>query len=191
VTLRSESGPDAAVEASAFHEVAPELAFAKGMQLAPRHEVLVDVAMSGLGAGAIGVTPELGVGYFRRLRSFTVGPHLSYGASDGNLYGVSYSVRRWTMTVFGLRRFAFGVTDLHVGVGLGVAAITEQLGIGYGPPRTGLAPAASAAIALDLPLWRWMAIRFLWSAGAEFVRADGDVTASPEVRAALGAVFRR
>jgi len=191
VALRPESGADAAVEATAFREVAPELAFAKGAQLAHRHEVAVDVAVSGLGAGALGGTPELGLGYFRRLDSFTIGPHLSYGATDGNLYGVSYSVRRWTMTAFGLRRIPFGVTDLQFGVGLGVAAISEKLGIGYGPPRTGLAPTASAAVAVDLPLWRWLALRFLWSAGVEFVRADGDVTASPEVRAALGAVFRR
>jgi hypothetical protein len=191
VTLRPESGADAAVEASAFREVAPELAFAKGVQLAPRHEVAVDLALSGLGPGAIRGTPELGLGYFRRLGAFTVGPHISYGATDGGVYGVPYALRRWTLTAFGLRRFPFGVTDLQLGVGLGVAAITEQLGPGYGAERSGLAPTASAALAVDLPLWRWLAIRFLWSGGVELVRADNEFTVTPEVRASLGPVFRR
>jgi hypothetical protein len=189
VTLRPESGADTAVEAAGFREVAPELAFAKGMQLAPRHEVAVDVALAGLGPGAIGGAPELGLGYFRRLTSFTVGPHLSYGAADGDVYGVPYSLRRWTLTAFGLRRLSFGVSDLHFGLGLGVAAIGER--IGDGPARSGLAPAASAALAVDLPLRRWLALRFLWSAGAELIRTDGALSVTPEIRASLGAVWRR
>src|SRR4029077_10422539 len=36
VTLRPEAGADTALESSAFREVAPELAFAKGAQAAPR-----------------------------------------------------------------------------------------------------------------------------------------------------------
>jgi len=191
VTLRPESGADAAVEAAAFREIAPELAFAKGLQLAPRHEVAVDVALAGLGPGAIGRAPELGLGYFRRVASFTVGPHISYGATDGDVYGVPYSLRRWTLTAFGLRRFSFGVSDLQLGLGLGVAAISEQVGAGYGPPRSGLAPTAAAALAVDLPLARWLAIRVLWSGGVQLVRADGDLQLTPELRASLGAVFRR
>lgn len=191
VTVGPVSGADAAVESSAFREVAPELAFAKGVQLAPRNEVAVDLALSGLGPGAIHGTPEVGLGYFRRVGSFTVGPHVSYGATDGDIYGVPYSLQRWTITAFGLRRFPFGVADLQLGAGLGIAAISEQPGPGYGPARSGLAPAVSAAMAVDLPLWRWLAIRFLWSGGAELVRVDDKLTVTPEVRAALGPVFRR
>jgi hypothetical protein len=191
VTLRPESGPDADVEASSFREVAPELAFAKGATLAPRHEIAVEVALSGLGPGAVNGTPELGLGYFRRLSKFTVGPHVSYGATDGSIYGVPYSLRRWTLTAFGLRRFPFGVTDLHLGAGLGVAAIAEQLGPGYGPPRSALAATAVVAVAVDLPLSRWLAMRFLWSGGVQVVPADDGLTVKPEIRAALAAVFRR
>jgi hypothetical protein len=189
ITLRPESGADTAVEASAFREVAPELAFAKGARPAPRHELAVDVAVSGLGPGAIGGTPELGIGYFRRLAAFTVGPHVSYGATDGDVYGVPYSLRRWTLTALGLRRLSFGASDLHVGLGLGVAAITEQ--IGTDASRSGWAPTASAALAVDLPLARWLALRFLWSGGLALIPVNGEVDVTPEVRASLGAVFRR
>jgi hypothetical protein len=189
VTLRPEAAADTAVEAGGFREVAPELAFAKGMQLAPRYELAIDVAVSGLGPGAIGGTPELGLGTFRRLGAFTVGPHVSYGATDGDIYGVPYSLHRWTLTAFGLRRFSFGVSELQLGIGLGVAAISER--IGDGATRSGLAPTASAALAVDLPLARWLALRLLWSGGAEFVRADSALSVTPEVRASLGAVFRR
>jgi hypothetical protein len=189
VTLRPETGGDAAVEAAGFREVAPELAFAKGMRLQPRHELEIDVAVSGLGPGVVGGTPELGVGYFRRLASFTVGPHLSYGATDGDVYGVPYSLRRWTLTAFGLQRFSFGISDLQLGVGLGVAAITER--IGEAATRSGVAPTASLALAVDLALARWLALRLLWSGGAEFIRADGELSVTPEVRASLGVVLRR
>jgi hypothetical protein len=189
VTLRPAGGADTAVESAAFREVAPELAFAKGMQLAPRHELAIDLAVSGLGPGAIGGAPELGLGYFRRLGAFTVGPHVSYGATDGAVYGVPYSLRRWTLTAFGLRRFPFGVSDLQLGAGVGVAAISER--IGADAARSGLAPTAAAALAVDLTLARWLALRLLWSGGAEFVRADGALSVTPEVRASLGAVFRR
>lgn len=190
VTLRPESAADTALESSAFREVAPELAFAKGApQLATRHELAVDLALSGLGPGTIRGTPEVGLGYFRRLSSVTVGPHVSYGATDGNVYGIPYSLRRWTLTAFGLRRFSFGISELQAGIGIGLAAITEQEGTG--PTRSGLAPAASAALGADLPLARWLAIRFLWSGGIELIRANDRFTATPEVRGSLGAVLRR
>src|SRR6185369_17000778 len=154
VTLRPGAGMDAMLDSSAFREVAPELAFAKGVQLAPRHELAIDVALSGLGPGTIRETPELGLGYFRRLTSFTVGPHISYGATDGNVYGVPYSLRRWTLTAFGLKRIPFGLSELQFGLGLGLAALWQQEG--GGPTRSGLAPVASAVLGVELPLARWL-----------------------------------
>jgi len=189
VTLRPDAAGDTMVEAPAFHEVAPELAYAKGVQLAPRHELAVDVALSGLGAGSIYDTPEVGLGYFRRLASYTIGPHVSYGATEGTVYGVPYSLRRWTLTAFALRRIPFGAAELQFGLGLGVAAISQQEG--SGPTRSGLAPAASAALGVDLPLARWLALRFLWTGGVELIPADGQLTTAPDLRASLGAVLRR
>ena len=49
-----------AVEPSAFREVAPELAFAKGGRTSPRNEVTLDLALTGLGPGVINGTIELG-----------------------------------------------------------------------------------------------------------------------------------
>ena len=70
-----------------------------------------------------------------------------------------------------------------------LAAIAEQ--IGADAARSGLAPTACAALAVDLPLARWLALRVLWSGGVELIRADGELTVTPEVRASLGAVWRR
>jgi hypothetical protein len=189
VTLRPDTGTDAVLESSAFHEVSPELAFAKGAQLAARHEVTVDVGLAGLGPGAIHGAPEVGLGYFHRLRSFSVGPHVSYGEADGNVYGVPYWLHRWTLMGFGLERISFGVAELQFGLGLGLAAISQQEG--SGPTRSGLGAAASAALGVDLPFARWLAIRFLWTGGLDLVRVNGQITATPDLRASLGAVLRR
>jgi hypothetical protein len=105
------------------------------------------------------------------------------------VWGVPYWLHRWTLTAFGFRRIPFGGADLQVGVGLGVAAISQQEGTG--PTRSGLAPAASAGVGVDLPLARWLAIRFLWTGGVELIRANERVTANPELRGSLGAVLRR
>ena len=189
VTLRPAAAPDVMLESSAFREVAPELAFAKGAEPVPRHEVMADVALSGLGPGVIHGTPEVGLGYFQRLASFTVGPHVSYGSTDGNVYLTPYSLRRWTVNVFGFRRLPLGISELLFGAGAGVASISEQEG--SGPTRSGLAPAVSAALGVDLPLARWLAIRFLWTGGVELIRVNGEFTVTPDIRASLGAVVRR
>jgi hypothetical protein len=188
VTLRPAAPSDLMLESSAFREVAPELAFAKGTELAPRNELMADLALSGLGPGVVHGTPEVGLGYFRRLASFTVGPHVSYGSTDGQVYGVPYWLHRWTLTAFGFRRIALGICDLQLGVGLGAAAISEQEG--SGPSHFGLAPTASGVVGVDLPIARWLAARFLWNGGVELVRVGGQFTATPDLRASLGAVLR-
>ena len=189
VTLGAGSAPVAVLEPSAFREVAPELAFAKGAQPTPRHELAVDVALSGLGPGLIRGTPEVGLGVFRRLSSFTVGSHLSYGATDGDIYGVPYALRRWTLTMVGVARIAFGLPELRLGVGLGVAAISGQEA--GGPTRSGRAPVGHLALGVDLPVARWLAIRFDWSGGVALIPADGELSVTPELRASLGVVVRR
>jgi hypothetical protein len=189
VTLRPDGGADVTLESSAFREVSPELAYAKGAQVAPRHELAVDVALSDLGPGLTHEAPEVGVGYFRRLSSFSVGPFLSFGWSSGDVYGVPYWLRRGTLTAYGLRRVPFGVSELQFGLGLGLAAVWEQEGAGS--THSGLAPAASAALGVDLPIARWVALRFLWTGGVDLLRINGQITATPDVRASLGAVLRR
>jgi hypothetical protein len=187
VTLRSV---DTTVEESAFREVAPEVAFAKGGgAVAPRHELAIDLALSGLGPGAIGGAPEVGAGYFYRWSSFAIGPHVSYGAKEGDVYGLPYSLRRWTFTLLGLRRVPFGISEFHLGGGLGLAAISEREGTS--PTDSGYAPVVSAVVGADLPLARWLAVRFLWNGGAEFLRVNGRVSVTPELRASLGVVLRQ
>jgi hypothetical protein len=186
-------GGDVAVESSGFREVAPELAFAKGGRPFARHEAVheavIDLTLTGLGPGAVNGTLELGAGYLRRWPAVTVGPHLSYGQHDGAISGVPYSLQRWTASVLALRRLSLGTSDIAVGVAVGVARIQERIDVEA--PRVGWAPTASALLAIDLPLARWLAVRLLWSAGGELLRVGDQLRATPELGASLGPVLRR
>lgn len=182
-------GGDVAVESSGFREVAAELAFAKGGRPFLRNEVALDLAVTGLGPGAINGTLELGAGYLRRWPSLTVGPHLSFGEHDGAISGVPYSLKRWTASAVLLRRVSMGASDIELGVAVGLAAIQEQIDLS--PTRLGWAPTASALLAIELPVARWLAVRLLWSAGGELLRVDDRLQLTPEIAASLGPVFRR
>jgi hypothetical protein len=183
------AGGDVAVDRAVFHEVAPELAFAKGGRPPPRNEIAVDVALSGLGPGVINGTPELGVGYFRRWSWLTLGPHVSFGQHDGTISNVPFSLKRTTASLFALRRVPVGISDVQLGVALGLAGIQERIDVQ--PSRFGWAPSASALFALDVPFVRWLAVRMLWSAGVEVLRVDEQRQASLELGASLGAVLRQ
>lgn len=188
VRLPAEVG-DVAVEASGFREVAPEVAFAKGGRPPLRDEASVDLALTGLGPGAVNGTLELGGGYFRRWGPLTIGPHLSYGRHDGEISGVPYALQRWTADLYALRRVPFGASEISVGLAAGVAFIQERVDVN--PARSGWAPAAAALLAIDLPVARWLALRMLWSAGGELLRVDDRLQLTPEIGASLGLVFRR
>ena len=183
------AGGDMAMEASTFREVAPEVAFAKGGRAPPRNELALDVALTGLGPGVINGTLEIGGGYFRRWRSVTVGPHLSYGEHEGAISGVPFALQRWAGDLFVLRRTAIGFSEAQFGLSVGLAAIEER--IGSEPTRLGWAPSAAALLAIDLPVARWLAVRMAWSVGAELLRVNDRLQLSPEVSASLGPVFRR
>jgi len=188
VALGAAAG-DVALEASALREIPPELAWSKGARAGPRHELAVDVALAGLGAGAIPGTPEIGVGYLWRGARFSFGPHVSYGATERDIYGLPVALERWTATLLALRRLQVWTSELQLGAGLGVAAIHER--VGGEAPRLGWAPALSAAAAFDVPIVRWLALRLMWSGGVELVRVGGDLQVTPEIRASLGAVLSR
>src|SRR5262249_2370139 len=143
VVLPPAPAGDVALEPSALREIPPELAWAKGATASARHEVTIDLALAGLGPGAISGTPEIGVGYLVRGARFSVGPHLSYGSTDRDIYGLPVALQRWTATLLALRRLALRSSELQLGAGLGVAAIRER--VGAEAPRLGWAPALSAA----------------------------------------------
>jgi len=183
-----EGAGDIAVEAAAFRPIAPELAFAKGGAM-PRHELSVDVAIAGLGPGLVIGAPEIGLGYLWRGGTFSVGPHLSYGSTDGTLSGIPYALQRWTATALVLRRLPLGLYEARIGAEAGVAAIRER--IGAEAARFGVAPTVAAALALDLPLGRWLALRLSWSGGVELVPVENRLQVTPEIRSSLAAVLRR
>jgi hypothetical protein len=188
VQLPTDAG-DVAIDRAAFREVPPEIAFAKGGPPAIRHEATVDVAVTGLGPGAINGTLELGAGYFRRWRKLTIGPHVSFGEHTGELSGVPYSLERWTASLFGLRRLSFAGYEMAIGAAAGLALIHQQIDVD--PTRAGWAPSAAALMSIDLPIARWLALRLLWSAGVELSRLDGQLRLSPEIAASIGPVFRK
>jgi len=189
VALDGAAAGDTAVEAAAFRAIAPELAFAKGSAPGPRNELGVDLALSGLGPGSFNGTLELGLGYLRRGTSFSVGPHVSYGSTEGTVQGISYALQRWTATMLALRRIPIGISELQLGAGAGVAGIRERFSTTA--PRFGWAPSLSVVAAIDLPLGPWLALRFLWSGGVEVLRANDDVRVAPEITASLGGVLRQ
>ena len=184
-----EGRGDLGLESVTLREVAPEVAFAKGGRPFPRNEAALDLAVTGLGSGAINGTLELGVGYFRRWPRLTLGPHLSFGEHDGAIAGVPYSLARWTASLFALRRLSIGQSEVALGAAAGMALIHEQ--IASDTTRAGWAPTVSALLAIDLPIARWLALRLLWSAGGELLRVDNQLQFEPEISASLGAVFRR
>jgi len=185
-----ESGADTAVERTPFRPLAPELALAKGHRAIPRNELALGVALSGLGPGAINGTPELGLGYFRRGTSFSFGSHFSYGATEGTISGIGYSLRRWTATALVLRRLPVGATELQIGAGAGLAALREVIGSGKTSPRLGWVPSGAIVVAMDLPLVPWFALRVTWSGGVDLMRLNGALTIQPELKASLAAIFR-
>lgn len=183
-------GADTAVERSAFRPLAPELALAKGHRAVARNELALDVALSGLGPGTINGMPELGLGYFRRASSISFGPHFSYGAADGTISGIGYSLRRWTASVLVLRRFPVGATDLQIGASAGLAALHEVIGAEQKSSRLGWVPSGAIVVAMDLPLVPWFALRVTWSGGVQVLRLNGELISQPELKASLAAIFR-
>lgn len=189
VSLGARMGADVSVEQSIFRPIAPELAFAKGHRNAARDELSLDLALSGLGPGTINGTPEIGIGYLRRGPMLSVGPHFTYGSTEGTISGVDYALKRWAMTALLLRRIPLGLTELHVGVAVGIAAIRQR--VVKDNLRFGWVPTGAAAVAMDLPLMPWLAVRVLWSGGIDLMRVNGQVTATPELKASLAMVLRR
>ncbi|HEX7509225.1 MAG TPA: caspase family protein [Polyangia bacterium] len=182
-------GPDVVVDAARFKDVPTELAFAKGLRPEPRHELLADLALTGLGPGILGLSPELGLGYLRRAGLFSLGPRLGYGSTEGVVEGVPYQLSRWKAMFFALRRFQFGVWQIEAGAGLGASFITES----YGSPnhdRHGRAPAAALAVAIELPLVHWLALRLQWGAGMDFLWVGDHARLSPELSSTFALAYR-
>jgi caspase domain-containing protein len=192
VSLGAAPGPDVLVEAATFQPIAPDLAMAKGGRLGIRQEIALDVTLTGLGPSNVMGTPEFGAGYLRRRGRFSFGGHVGYGANEGVISNVPYALQRWTFTALALRRTTIAFSEVQWGLGLGVEGLREQLpSIPATAPqaRFGWAPAASATLALDLPIVRWFALRLMWSVGVALPRINGVLTPSPALRASLGAVL--
>ena len=154
-----------------------------------RNEIVADLSLTGLGPGILSLSPELGLGYLRHLGNFSVGPRLGYGKTESVVEGVPYSLSRWKAMFFALRRFPLGNWQLEAGAGLGASFITQS----YGKPthdRHGRAPAVALALAVELPLTRWLALRLQWGAGTDFLWVGDHVKLATEVSSTFALAFR-
>jgi len=50
---------------------------------------------------------------------------------------------------------------------------------------TGASSGIGAALAVEMPLGRWLILRFSWDAGVEIISIDGSLRTRPETRAAF------
>ena len=184
-----QHGQDVVIDSTHFKDVPPELAFAKGLQPEPRNELLADVSLTGLGPGILGLSPEVGLGYLRRMATFSVGPRLGYGKVEGVVEGVPYRLSRWKAMLFALRDFPVGIWRIEVGAGLGASFITERYSISN-HDHHGRAPAVAAALAVELPLSRWLALRLQWGAGTDFLWVGDHIRLAPEISSSFAVAFR-
>jgi hypothetical protein len=173
---------DAEVGGDRFAEVNPELALAKGRNPERRNELFVDIALSGLGPGALNSNGEFGVGWMRRGLRWAVGPHISYGRAEGQTYGADYRLSRLNLMIYGLRRMRLPFSELQLGCGVGTSILRQSLA---GSNYSGVGPTAQAALALEVPLAETIAVRLSWGAGVEILKLSGELHFIPEARAAL------
>ena len=190
-----ERGQDVAVEQGQWRDVPAELAYAKGLSPEPRNELFADVALTGLGPGVLGLSPEIGLGYFRRFVHWNLGPRLGYSKTEGTVEGVPYRLTRLSAMAYLMRRFPLRFVEAEVGLGLGASFIGE----GYGPrdlkgnapqDRYGRAPAGALALAVDVPVTHWLIVRLHWGAGMEMIWLADHFRFSPELRSSLALAFR-
>jgi hypothetical protein len=179
-------GQETQIEGVQFEETAPELALAKGRPTLLRNEVMLDVALSGLGPGLMASAGELGAGWMARRQAWSIGPHLSVGRASGALAGVDYRLVRWTASGLVMRRIALPLVELRLGGALGLSAIQQSLA---GSKYQGLAPTALATAALDVPVRDWLGVRVMWGFGAELLKLNGGYQLNPEARAALATLL--
>jgi hypothetical protein len=186
VTL--SAGADVVVDHSALRPVSPEYALAKGGVMAPGYGLFADYALVGRGFAAAGVSSEVGLTFRRSGPSWSVAPRIAYGETVPDEVGVPYHLRRYGAFVYALRRVVVAPIDLQVGGGAGLTRVVEYDASGN---RSALAPGAAAALAAELPLGRWLTLRFSWDAGIEVVRIGGALQTRPETRAAFAVGVRR
>jgi caspase domain-containing protein len=181
VTLAA--GADMVVDRSTLKPVSPEFALAKGGAIAPGYALFADYALVGRGLATAGISSEVGLTFRRSGPSWTFAPRLAYGETRPDEAGVGYHLRRTGVALFGFRRVAVSPIDLQLGAGAGLTRVV-QYGT-TGGDRAALAPAAGAAVALEMPLGRVVSLRFSWDAGVEVISIDGSLRTRPQTRAAF------
>jgi Caspase domain len=184
--LRHDS--DAMINPSTLHEVGPEIASAKGGLVPPRYALGADYALVGRSPAGGAVSSEVGVSYARSWARWSLIPRLSYGEARPDGSALSYLLRRFTASLYVLRRVGVGAFDVQLGAASTVTYAKQELSDGR--DLGAAVPGLVGALAVEIPLGATLALRLAWDAGAELVPVDGTWRVHPALRGALGVEAR-
>jgi len=187
--VRVLAGADATVSRADLKDVGPELAFAKGGAPAARDALFLDVGLAGRAPSTATLSTELGLVYRHSVARWSLAARLSYGETNLDDLDVSYRLRRFSVAGYLLRPVSIGPIDLQVGGGVALTRALQTLSTGLELRAT--VPWAGGAMALELPIVHWLAVRMAWDVGAELVPIDGQWRGRLALHALLGLGLRR
>ena len=188
-------GRDLTVDRRMLKTVRPEYALAKGggedvIAARASDGLFADYALVGRGLATAGISSEFGLTFRHSGPRWSVAPRLSYGEVRPDDVGVPLHLRRYGAAAYVMRRIAIGsVVDLHVGAGAAATRVIQ-----YQIDRStqsAVVPGLAAALALEIPVTRWVALRCAWDAGIELVPIDGVTETRFATRAIFGIGVRR
>lgn len=183
------AGGDLGVEPTMLTRVNPEYALAKGGAPPPANAVFADYALVGRGLATAGISSEIGLSVRRDVQRWSLAPRFSYGETHPDAVGSPIALRRLGATAYVLRRLVMGAVDVQLG---GSAALTYVTQTHTGArDASATVPGVGAALAVEIPLGWWLALRVVWDAGFEVVPISGDLQVRSETRAAFGLGVRR
>ena len=183
------AGADATVTAAEMKEVSPEYAYAKGGAGAGQNGLFLDYGLAGRGPSTAAISTEVGLAFRHNGARWSLGSRLSYGETNLDDLDLSYRLRRFSAAGYLLRPLRVGPVDLHVGGALALTRAIQSLSNGRELRAT--VPWIGGALALELPLVGWLALRLAWDAGVELVPIDGEWRGRFALRALLGLGLRR
>ncbi len=137
-----------------------------------------------------GTAPSFELGLSLRYRGdhWVMALRGEYGWASVDRGAFAYQFRRLGTDALLLRPVVVRGMELQMGASVGLSRITQT----FAPSTwTGTCAAARAVLALEIPLWRPLALQLLWEAGAQVARIDGALRAKPDARAtfAVGVEF--
>jgi len=183
------TGSDAAITRADLKEVTPEYAFAKGGPVAVPNGLFLDYGLAGRGPSTAAINTEVGIAFRHNGARWSLASRVSYGETNLDDLAVAYRLRRFSAAAYLLRPVRIGPIDLHLGGGVAVTRAIQSLASGR--ELRAVVPWAGGALALEIPIVGWLAVRLAWDAGAELVPIDGQWRGRFALRALFGLGLRQ